>query len=92
MNEKDQRISQAAWNLAQILSTQEAARNLSPFLTDQQAQACIDLLRAHGMNAAASLLGVEHTLASRPATGPTVAVRDLNAGGEWTIGRVSRLW
>lgn len=92
MNEKDQRISQAAWNLAQILSTQEAVRTLSPFLTDQQAQACIDLLRAHEMNAAAAHLGVEHTLASRPATAPTIAVRDLNAGREWTIGRVSRLW
>ena len=90
MNSKDQRISQAAWNLAQILSTEETVRSLSPFLTGQQAQAFIDLLRAHGMYAAAAHLDVEHASATHPATGPTVAVRDFDAAEQWTVGRISR--
>ena len=90
MNEKDQRISQAAWNVAQILSTEAAVRSLSPFLTGQQAQAFIDLLRAHEMYAAAARLDVEHAYATHPATGPTVAVRDFDAAEQWTVGRISR--
>lgn len=88
--EQNQRITEAAWNVAQAMSTDQAARAVAPFLNGYQAAAVIETLRAHDMHDAAARFDAEHREAQHPGSGPTVAVRDLERTEDWTIGRITR--